>query len=59
VKLKPCPFCGHKNLWKLNEPHVVHCPHCGAKGPEYTLDRGSNFTTNKQSVDAWNKRTVA
>lgn len=33
VELKPCPFCGGKDIDNKMHPDVVHCYRCGADGP--------------------------
>ena len=35
-KLKPCPFCGYKNIFHPTAiPHKVHCYNCECYGPWY------------------------
>ena len=47
AELKPCPFCGSKNVGDMNG--WVQCFNCNAGGP--------NGNTKQQAVDAWNKRS--
>lgn len=55
TKLKPCPFCGEKDvrliehalLGQGNKEYYVNCL-CGA--------RFYSFRYKKQAMDAWNKR---
>ena len=59
-ELKPCPFCGSKDL-KISAQEAqeggnvlfVHCKHCDACGPafEATLEGG------EEAINAWNKRS--
>ena len=42
-KLKPCPFCGNKNVAVViiptfNPTIAVECPYCRTRGPEYPFD---------------------
>ena len=46
-KLKPCPFCGSKNVADMNG--WVQCLNCNASGPD-------NYDHLK-AVEAWNKRS--
>lgn len=55
-ELKPCPFCGSKDL-KIRVYHnvsgavyLVHCYRCGANGPDYCDNKHS-------AINAWNKRS--
>ena len=52
TELKPCPFCGSKNigdtgLWR----HVISCHHCGA--------RSAPFSSWDNAVNAWNNRHLS
>lgn len=53
-KLKPCPFCGHKEVivyhdyWDAVEYWMVECAKCSGSGP--------NTPTEKEAIDAWNGR---
>ena len=56
-KLKPCPFCGSKNVYM---PHIggelvgiVFCPDCGLY---CTMER--NYASEKEIADRWNRRTA-
>lgn len=51
MKLKPCPFCGGEaDLYFLSydRRYFVICEKCDFKTAE--------FWTEKEAVDAWNKR---
>ncbi len=54
-ELKPCPFCGSKNvvLEKKNSGYQVRCHYCGARG-KYTVAglAGSRI----EAIKAWNRR---
>ena len=54
VKPKPCPFCGHANLSKLDNYDGVVCLYCRAKGPDKSFAAGNHTT----SVGLWNRRTL-
>lgn len=49
-KLKPCPFCGNKDIGLLNSSSgcSVICEHCGAQS-EY-------MDEIKLAIEAWNRR---
>ena len=52
TELKPCPFCGSKNigdtgLWR----HVITCHQCGAKS--------APFSSWDNAVNAWNNRPLS
>ena len=32
-ELKPCPFCGSDDVYRIIGSEVLHCRHCGASGP--------------------------
>ena len=32
-ELKPCPFCGSDDVYRIIGSEVMHCRHCGASGP--------------------------
>jgi len=53
-KLKPCPFCGSRNVYHgsytITKPHIfgADCDNCDAKGP---------IKDNKEdAAKAWNTR---
>lgn len=48
-KLKPCPFCGGKNIriWKIRAP-FVSCDDCRAST--------GGALTKKEAVELWNRR---
>ncbi len=56
TELKPCPFCGHREITKKDiyacefDYHKYHvgCPNCEARGP-----RGTSRT---DAEDEWNNR---
>jgi Lar family restriction alleviation protein len=53
--MKPCPFCGNKDLemWdcsKDNVPNHVYCSNCLVDGP-----RRDN---KKEAIEAWNERAL-
>lgn len=54
-KLRPCPFCGSKNVNLSGnpgngEPIAVYCHKCKTNGPEFYFDDAWADATN-----AWNK----
>lgn len=55
-ELKPCPFCGSKNvvLENKNGGYQVRCRFCGARG-KYTVVglHGSRM----EAINAWNRRS--
>ena len=60
-KLKPCPFCGSKNVVSSNEHsydaiynYYVECKECGAKGglAIYSCDKCGP----EEAIRAWNRR---
>ena len=63
--LKPCPFCGSKDLSVMGSCIVysafVFCNKCGASSKEYEKNYLSGGKTlqavTDQTVAAWNKRT--
>jgi Lar family restriction alleviation protein len=49
--LKPCPFCGERDLIPTSngfENFYIFCNQCGAEGP--------SGTTEKTAADVWNER---
>lgn len=54
VKLKPCPFCGCKNVKKFTAPlrgtQMFVCPECGANVCFY----GAEY--EPKASKAWNRR---
>lgn len=52
AELKPCPFCGKKPKYKVDEfsiePYRISCNHCF-----FTL----YGATEKEVVERWNKRS--
>lgn len=63
-ELKPCPFCGSKNIMlDVKERgygefvHIAFCNGCGASGPEAEGALSLTWHPDEQSaVAAWNKR---
>ena len=53
LKLKPCPFCGGKNL--ITVKNYVLCLDCHTHGP-YTDSDGQLIHTIIGAEKAWNKR---
>ena len=58
-KLKPCPFCGSKNV-ALSDPNdaddwMVECPDCGMAMIPPGEEPGAT-ATKEEAVTAWNKR---
>ena len=55
IKLKPCPFCGSKNVYMPiiggSLVGIVCCPDCGLY---CTL--GRNNLSGKEIADRWNRR---
>jgi Lar family restriction alleviation protein len=51
IELKKCPFCGSKaDMAGTQDTYLIVCCSCGS---------GSNaYDTEKDAVDAWNKRTI-
>lgn len=49
TNLKPCPFCGSKNLEVHTFSFYVKCEECGGEGPwnDYSED---------DAISDWNKR---
>lgn len=57
-KLRPCPFCGNKNVAVViiptfNATIAVECPECRVRGPEYSFEQG-----NKLHILWWNTRYI-
>ena len=50
TELKPCPFCGGKDIWYVLEYDLVYakCQVCGATG--------SKYRTMVVAKEAWNRR---
>lgn len=53
-ELKPCPFCGGKNLYRHKDSDGlgqtwVWCADCGASGPVKE--------ERSHAIEAWNRRT--
>lgn len=62
-ELKPCPFCGNKNLiiqkdYSTKKQNVVaiHCKPCGAIKAKFEKGITVRFNTKKEAIEAWNKR---
>ena len=51
IELKPCPFCGSKEVY-LDKPDThcfyVFCANCGVNG--------TTANTRERAVKAWNRR---
>ena len=67
-KLKPCPFCGGKNVYihdtlsyeEYGEGYVL-CPTCGAHCSWMFFDLGGCRDPEKvweRTIEAWNRRTT-
>lgn len=56
IELKPCPFCGGKNVYigkNYLAQHFVRCPDCGA----VVWGRDSEEEiSEKDAAKAWNRR---
>lgn len=55
-KLKPCPFCGSQKVYviehkfhHLSNSYGVRCLHCKTESYQF-------FDTQKEAVEAWNRR---
>ena len=51
AELKPCPFCGGKDLQVVNvygEDYYVDCQTCTTCGP--------SADTYEEAIEAWNRR---
>ena len=53
TELKPCPFCGCKDVlrWHVghyDKPWIVECVGCLADGP--------HADTEKEAIELWNRR---
>lgn len=50
-ELKPCPFCGSKNIEVFGkDEYWTRCTECGASGPE------DYNATPEDAIRAWNQR---
>ena len=64
-ELKPCPFCGGKNLQKWSgmdnedkrSTYRLSCLSCGASGPYY--DESRDVFGLDEVIKAWNTRAAA
>ena len=65
-KLKPCPFCGNEvviiddynpRLYRpiKNGKYYISCYDCGIM-MGYDTDYGGQFNTEKEAIEAWNRR---
>ena len=53
TELKPCPFCGSKNIDLVDYSAVivfVQCDDCCATFPQ--------FDTKEEAIEAWNRRAT-
>lgn len=51
-ELKPCPFCGGKNIKAValgEKSHVVYCTDCGG-------GTKASYCTKDDAIKAWNRR---
>ena len=66
-ELKPCPFCGSKNVdfgktpyWVIDKYYnklvVVGCVDCGAMGGMFNLLALSEKEAKKRAIKSWNRR---
>ena len=64
-ELKPCPFCGGRaHVWKCEPyihryPNFHYCVVCNDCDLLFGFDEdyGGIFETEKEALEAWNKRT--
>ena len=62
-KLKPCPFCGSKNIsihiWEIMESFFIMCKDCPARMEDMIEGKdGINKPTNlKDAIKYWNRRS--
>jgi len=57
-ELKPCPFCGGKNLYfvqSTNSNMRVECFNCLSSGPQ-SNENGISDKTIREIIDRWNER---
>jgi Lar family restriction alleviation protein len=55
--IKPCPFCGSKDIEYAGGAFTLTCNNCGALGP--TDYEGKEFQTIEDAfIDAWNERVA-
>ncbi len=54
MKLKPCPFCGSKNVHFNTDSLAIECQDCGCDGPFAGLEKGSNV--RRRATERWNDR---
>jgi len=70
LHLRPCPFCGDKNVSivkvenvvELNQTHViVQCKNCFAYAgfPFTTAEWAKSCNYKEESADRWNRRSQA
>lgn len=58
-ELKPCPFCGSKNV----DAHVVHltvfviCYGCRCRGPAITNEQGTTGADRQRAEQLWDARS--
>jgi len=57
LRLKPCPFCGNKEVYMQSEPYgyAVMC-FCGASGPGVDEDEEYDEDPQVVSQKKWNRR---
>lgn len=54
AKLKPCPFCGSKNIADHGKYNTwINCIDCGAEGPIRGVEL---WKTKEDAIEAWNRR---
>lgn len=58
IKLKPCPFCGGKAVFKDIDSSCsyVRCEKCGATGK--TVKISKKYSSDEKAIEAWNGRVT-
>lgn len=54
--LKPCPFCGSKNLNFVKCGSVIFCKDCGARNPRISKFLKIALNEEEATVLSWNTR---
>lgn len=55
-KLKPCPFCGNKDIFFDRCTSHIMCIKCGAKAPFISKFMTPERTESEAAIAAWNTR---